>query len=110
MFLFSDDFKNAKGNKWFNSFIAASPSQDHTLDYQCILCKAAENGHLALVKYLCHNGANINGKNKNGETPILLAALHGYRSVVKYLYQKGAGFHVVKTKTIKDVTPHSRIV
>ena len=110
MFLFSDDFKNAKGNKWFNSFIAASPSQDHTLDYQCILCKAAENGHLALVKYLCHNGANINGKNKNGETPILLAALNGYRSVVKYLYHKGAGFQDPKTKKIQDVSPHSRIL
>ena len=87
-----------------------SPSQDHSFDYQCLLCKAAKDGHLGIVKYLFHNGANINGKNKNGKTPILLAALNGHGSVVKYLYHKGAGFHYQKTKKLQDVTPHSRIL
>ena len=105
--LFSDDFENTKANKWFNSYIAVSPSQDHSFDYECILCKAATNGHLGIVKYLLHNGANINGKNKNGDSPILLAALHGYHPVVKYLYNKGAGFHYPK---FRNVTPHSRIL
>ena len=62
------------------------------------------------MKYLYQNGADINEKNENGQTPLLLAALHGYRSVVKYLYKKGAGFKVSKTPKIEDATPHSRIV
>ena len=74
------------------------------------MCQAAQNGNLALVKYLHHKGANINDKSKDGQTPILLAALNGYRSVVKYLYQKGAGFQFAKTKKIEDVNPHSRII
>ena len=61
------------------------------------------------MKYLLHNGANINGKNKNGQTPIVLAALYGHISVAKYLYLKGAGFHYQKTKKLQDVTPHVRI-
>ena len=104
---FSDDFKNAKDNKWFNSYIAVSPSQDHSFDYECILCKAATNGHLGLVKYLLRNGANVHGKNKYGQSPILLAALNGYYPVVKYLYHRGAGFHYPK---FQNVTPHSRIL
>ena len=104
-FLFSDDFEKVKGNKWFNSYIAVSPSTDHSIDPYCVLCNAAKNGNLALVQYLYHNGANINGKNENGQTPILLAALHGYQSIVKYLYKNGAGFHDGKLKNIEDVTP-----
>ena len=84
-----------------------SPSQDHSFDYECILCKAATNGHLGLVKYLLRNGANIHGKNKYGQSSILLAALNGYYPVVKYLYHRGAGFHYPK---FQNVTPHSRIL
>ena len=80
------------------------------MDHHCILCEAAKNGNLALVKYLYHNGGNINCKNGNGETPILLAALNGYRLVVEYLHKKGAGFHVAKRQNIENVTPHSRII
>ena len=99
-----------KGSKRFNSYLAVSPSHDHSFDFDCILCQAAKKGNLDLVKYLYHNGANINGKNKNGQTPILLAALNGYRSIVKYLYDKGAGFQVIKNQKVLDLTPHSRIL
>ena len=110
MFSFSDGFKKVKGNNWFNDYLDVGPLRDHSFNHYCVMCQAAENGNLVLVKYLYHKGANINGKNKYGQTPILLAALNGYRSVVKYLHQKGAGFQLAKTQKIEDVSPHSRII
>ena len=88
----------------------SSPLSHPSFNHYCVMCQAAQNGNLALVKYLHHKGANINDKNKYGQTPILLAALNGYRSVVKFLYQKGAGFQFAKTQKIGDVNPHSRII
>ena len=57
------------------------------------------------MKFLHKNGAKANVKNSKGETPIITAALRGHRSIVKYLYQHGAGFQGKKIQT-----PHSRRV
>ena len=48
-----------------------------------------ENGHLEIVKYLVENGANINEKNKDGDTPLICASINGHLEIVKYLCQNG---------------------
>jgi len=60
---------------------------------------AADNGHLSVVKYLVQQEADINAKNKQGETPLILASVFesndsGDRkirksTVVEFLKSKG---------------------
>ena len=58
------DFVKVKGTKLFNNYKTVPPLDDN-------------------VKRLYQNGANVNARNKYDKTPILLAALNAYRSVVK---------------------------
>jgi ankyrin repeat protein len=49
------------------------------------LMYAAYSGHLAIVKYLVENGANVNIKNLKGGTAARYAAYAGHREIVDYL-------------------------
>ena len=49
---------------------------------------AAKNGHLSVVEYLVNQKADIDVKNKNGETPLELASQEGYWNVVELLKRK----------------------
>lgn len=51
---------------------------------------AAEAGELAMVEYLVDNGATVNIKNKEGRTPLWLAANNDHGRTAKYLISKGA--------------------
>ena len=47
--------------------------------------RAAQNGHLEVVKILANFTENPNATNFDGLTPIHLAAMNGHTQVVKYL-------------------------
>lgn len=50
------------------------------------LLLAAQNGHLAVVRWLVEQAkANVGGKNQEGKTALLLAAQNGHLAVVKWL-------------------------
>jgi hypothetical protein len=53
--------------------------------------RTADNGHLAVVKYLCESSAQIDLANNDGWTTLMRAAEGGYLlEVVKYLCERGA--------------------
>lgn len=89
-----DDFLNAVKNgnarevaQWLDRGIDAN-----TVDPagQTVLHLAARAGALDVVKVLARAQANIDRRNANGETAIMLAALGGHRSVVEFLISKEA--------------------
>ena len=47
--------------------------------------RAAQNGHLEVVKTLANFTENPNAANSDGLTPIHLAAMNGHTEVIKYL-------------------------
>lgn len=51
---------------------------------------AAFKGSVPLAKLLVKAGADVNGANDAGKTPLMLAALTGRTEVVKYLLEAGA--------------------
>jgi ankyrin repeat protein len=63
------------------------------LDRKLII--ACWNGHIAVVKKLLKNGADINMTNKYGNTPFHLACSEGYTEIVKLLLEKGANINTV---------------
>lgn len=76
--------------------------------------EAAKKGDLKFLKFLHNNGAEINVKNSKGQTPILTAALHGHRLIVKYLYHHGTGFQgkttTKMTQKIREMTAPMQIM
>jgi ankyrin repeat protein len=67
---------------------AAAPVSDGAR--QSELMVACATGHLALVKRLLAAGADPNGVNAFGETPLTYAVAAGRQAVVRYLLAKGA--------------------
>ncbi len=54
------------------------------------LLEASSHGNLAEVQTLLDKGADINAKDKNGITALMLASSDGYRDIVKLLLARGA--------------------
>jgi len=52
--------------------------------------EAAYKNEIGTVKLLIENGADLNAKDKNGETALELAKRKGYENVVKLLRSAGA--------------------
>jgi len=48
------------------------------------------NGYLAVVKYLVFQNADVNAKNNEGNTPLLLARKNFQGEVAKFLKKNGA--------------------
>lgn len=61
---------------------------------------AAANGNLDQIKLLIEGGAEINGKNESGITPIIAAKLSGRHEVVQMLLKKGAKDQTVPSSEI----------
>ncbi len=72
-------------------FIPILEKSDHSLNYTSLLFKVSESQSpsIPLVEFLISKGANLNEKNKFGETLILNAIKKGSLILVKYLAEHG---------------------
>ena len=57
--------------------------------------KAINQNNLILVKKLIKRGADVNGFNKNNQTPLIYACDKGHLQIVKYLVKHGADVNYV---------------
>lgn len=57
------------------------------------LGSAIADGDISTVQKIINAGADINSANKDGETPLMIAALEGRLSVVRFLVEKGANIN-----------------
>lgn len=55
-----------------------------------LLCPAVEVGNLEIIKFLVNEGADINCKGNDEETPLHIAAEYAGADIIKYLCQNGA--------------------
>lgn len=55
--------------------------------------KAVAAGDLAMIRTLLDQGIDINAKNKEGETALMLACLEGRTEVARLFIEKGADLH-----------------
>jgi len=60
------------------------------MDLNEVLLNAAEDGNLLVLKTVVEKGADINAKDSNGKTPIMVAAEMGHSEIVNYLKGQGA--------------------
>ena len=51
---------------------------------------ASRSGNLLTLNSLITEGANVNGRNRNGTTPLMIAAAYGHDRAVDLLIEKGA--------------------
>ena len=54
---------------------------------------ASEKGNLQKIKKLLENGANVNARNKWGDTALMRSALKGHKEVVEILIENGANIN-----------------
>jgi len=59
-------------------------------DKNARLFNAAQNGDLVIVQKLISKGADVNAKDEDGFTPLMLAAKNGHKDVCELLISKGA--------------------
>ena len=55
---------------------------------------AAQDGYLALVRFLVSEGADIHMRDENGWTALMKAAVGGHLALVRFLVSEGADIHV----------------
>ena len=54
------------------------------------LIAASQNGHLAVVRYLVEQGADMEKTNRDDWTPLMIASYCGHLEVMRYLLEQGA--------------------
>ena len=74
------------------SFLAEgmSPNARDRWDHYTALMTASNYGHVEIVSILLDSGADIDGRNRNGNTSLMQAASSGHADVVRFLLAKGA--------------------
>lgn len=68
------------------------------------LCQASANGNVPQVKALLNQGANINGRNEEGQTPLICTIQSGQLDVLRFLLSAGAD-HGIRDSGRKGKTP-----
>jgi ankyrin repeat protein len=63
---------------------------------------AIKTGNLNIIRYLVDNGAEVNGKNWDGDTPLHIAASRGDYEIMSFLVSRGAD---VKARNKLQSTP-----
>lgn len=74
----------------FSSFASADVS-----DKNAQLIQAAKDGNLPATQTLLVDGADINAKNKDGETPLMWAEYKNHTEIIKLLIRKGADINAI---------------
>jgi hypothetical protein len=72
---------------------SAATVQDWGLDRKPVLHHAAGGGAIDLIEYVLARGADINAKDKYGDTALHYAALNGHQEAINILIAKGADIH-----------------
>lgn len=62
-----------------------------------LLHQAAKKGNLDEVRRLIEDGANVNVKDENSDTPLYIAVGQGHKEIAELLISKGADVNVVCT-------------
>ena len=55
----------------------------------------AQNGHVDAIRLLAENGANVNSPDKNGYTPVYIAAYKGHADAIRVLAENGANVNTL---------------
>lgn len=63
---------------------------------------------LKMVKYLVEKGADVNAKNKNGETALMIASSDGKLEIIKYLISKSADINATDKNGKNALMSHLR--
>eukprot|EP01064_Diplonema_japonicum_P012432 TRINITY_DN1989_c0_g1_i2.p2 TRINITY_DN1989_c0_g1~~TRINITY_DN1989_c0_g1_i2.p2 ORF type:complete len:164 (+),score=44.95 TRINITY_DN1989_c0_g1_i2:1307-1798(+) len=50
---------------------------------------AAQKGVKEVLEVLCNAGARVEHRNEDGETPLMIAAIHNHAEAVEYLFAQG---------------------
>ena len=66
-----------------------------------VVHQAAIEGRLKLIKYLHRQGIKLNTTDRDGQTPILLAALKEHWNIVYYLHSK-SGHEIKRSRKVKN--------
>lgn len=64
---------------------------------------ATIGGHIQIVKYLVENGANINIKNKYGDTALHFCVHHNCYQIYSYLLVKGADPNILNNVNLSPI-------
>jgi len=85
----SADYDESFKEKFNDAFDIGKYNIEH-YKYPLIVACAFKNYDIA--KLLLENGANVNAKNDNGETALIIAAQNDHTEIVKLLLEKGAKY------------------
>jgi hypothetical protein len=73
----------------------ADPNQPGGVNGWTPLLHAIHKNQPSAVRALLEGGANINGRGRSGETPLMMAAGYGYTPIVELLLARGADTRAV---------------
>ena len=73
----------------------ANANAKHREDEITAVMQASRKGHRDIVQLLCERGADVNTKDKEGNTALHYAAQHGHVEVVKLLLKEGANIEAI---------------
>ena len=57
----------------------------HSVPHNTPLIEASEKGYIKIVEMVLENGADVNAKNGDGDTAVMLASKNGHNDIVKLL-------------------------